>query len=321
MGDSKQASKVNVQAPIHQQPTQGTPIIMPANQYQEIRTYQGPPGPGGPVMVMIPTYKPIPGVPIGLEPLYGIDAIVIEQEIELLEVFTGFETANRYNIQNMYGQRIYFAAEVTECCARCLLGHNRPFIINIIDGMGKEVMVVERVCNFSLCWWGGETAGSHVTVKLAATGELIGTVRQRCNCWTPTYEVYDHQAQLQMVIRGPSCGACCPIVMCCDAEFNVFAPTERGLEQVGAILKKFSLKEVISDAQNFGIRLPPGLHPNIKATLLAATFSIDFSFFERNGRGRGEKKSNQRLSGCSCCISLSVVVVIIVVLLILQAFN
>lgn len=40
-----------------------------------------------------------------------IDKLLVKQVPSLLEAFTGWETNNKYEIQNSAGQRVYFAAE------------------------------------------------------------------------------------------------------------------------------------------------------------------------------------------------------------------
>ena len=48
---------------------------------------------------------------LGLEYLAQVDSFIIKQQVELLEAFTGFEGANRYEILNGIGQRVYLAVE------------------------------------------------------------------------------------------------------------------------------------------------------------------------------------------------------------------
>jgi len=52
---------------------------------------------------------------------------------------------------------------------------------------------------------------------------------------------------------------------------------------VGKISKQWSGlgKEVFTDADNFGINFPLDLDVKVKATLLGATFLIDFMYFEK----------------------------------------
>ncbi|NXD67142.1 PLS2 scramblase, partial [Eolophus roseicapillus] len=80
-----------------------------------------------------------------------IDQILIHQQIELLEILTGFETNNKYEIKNTLGQRVYFAAEDTDCCTRNCCGPSRPFTIRIIDNLGHEVITLQRPLRCSSC--------------------------------------------------------------------------------------------------------------------------------------------------------------------------
>nr|KAG5696672.1 hypothetical protein BaRGS_012041 [Batillaria attramentaria] len=53
--------------------------------------------------------------------------------------------------------------------------------------------------------------------------------------------------------------------------------------QVGEISKQFSglLKELFTDADNFGIKFPLDMQVDLKANLLGSVFLIDFAFFEK----------------------------------------
>ena len=54
---------------------------------------------------------------------------------------------------------------------------------------------------------------------------------------------------------------------------------------VGKISKQWSglVREVFTDADNFGISFPMDLDVRCKATLLGAVFLIDFMYFEKSG--------------------------------------
>lgn len=56
-----------------------------------------------------------PNIPPGLEYLTVVDQLLIEQKVEMLEVFTGWETNNKYAIRNVMGQNVYFAVEGNKC--------------------------------------------------------------------------------------------------------------------------------------------------------------------------------------------------------------
>ncbi len=52
-----------------------------------------------------------PSIPPGLEYLTVVDQLLVEQKVEMLEAFTGWETNNKYAIKNTLAQNVYFAVE------------------------------------------------------------------------------------------------------------------------------------------------------------------------------------------------------------------
>lgn len=71
----------------------------------------------------------------------------------LFSVFIGLESNNKYEIKNSLGQRVYFAAEDTDCCTRNCCGPARPFTIKIMDNLGHEVIRLERPLRCSSCFF------------------------------------------------------------------------------------------------------------------------------------------------------------------------
>jgi len=63
--------------------------------------------------------------------------------------------------------------------------------------------------------------------------------------------------------------------------FSLFLVEKSG-SRVGEIKKKWSglLKELFTDADNFGVSFPSGASAKEKALILGATFLIDFLYFE-----------------------------------------
>ena len=88
--------------------------------------------------------QPPPGCPPGLQYLTMVDQLLVKQKIEILEAFTGFETANKYKVFNSLGQQVYYAKEDTDCCTRQCCGPARPFDMNITDMQGQEVIHLNR---------------------------------------------------------------------------------------------------------------------------------------------------------------------------------
>lgn len=247
----------------YQQPPYGQPIV---------GQQPGAPPPG--------QWMPIPqapmGCPPGLEYLSQIDQLLVKQQVELLEAFTGFETNNKYKVQNSMGQQVYFAAEDTECCTRICCGPARPFDIKILDNSQREVIHLARPFRCTSCLCPCFLQELEVT---SPPGTPIGYVVQKWSLCAPKFEIQDAGRNPVLLIEGPIC----TINMCGDIEFEVLALD--GTTNVGKISKQWSGlgKELFTDADNFGITFPMDLDVKIKAVMLGACFLIDFMFFEKSG--------------------------------------
>ncbi|XP_078522633.1 phospholipid scramblase 1-like [Lissotriton helveticus] len=211
--------------------------------------------------------------PPGLEYLSQIDQILIHQQVELLEVLTGFETNNKYEIKNALGQRVYFAAEENDCCTRMCCGPARSFVISVIDNTGREVMKLQRPYRCSSCFC--PCCLQELEVQ-APPGTTVGYVIQNWHPCLPKFTVQNEKKEGVLKIIGP-----CVTCSCCgDVNFEVKSLDES--QDVGRISKQWSgfVKEAFTDADNFGIQFPMDLDVKIKAALLGACFLIDFMFFE-----------------------------------------
>ena len=94
---------------------------------------------------------PMGNTPYGLEYLTMIDQLLIKQQVEMLEAFTGWESSNKYKVLNSLGQEIFFAKEDTDCCNRQCCGPSRPFSMNIVDAGMREVLHLERPLRCQAC--------------------------------------------------------------------------------------------------------------------------------------------------------------------------
>nr|XP_039271271.1 phospholipid scramblase 1-like [Styela clava] len=222
------------------------------------------------------------GVPPGLEYLTQLDQILIHQQVELFEAFTGIETKNRYAIKNSLGQQCYFAYEESDLCMRLCCGNMRGFQMHIVDNTGKEVIRAYRDfrCCVGCCWCiSGETCAFIVPVE-SPTGVPIGRIIQLCSAWKPKYAIQNERNETILIIQGPCCvwsGPCCPQ----DVPFEIKTADES--QTIGRLARQYAglAKEWFTDATNFGINFPMDLDVKAKALLLSATFLIDMMFFEK----------------------------------------
>lgn len=237
-----------------------------------------------PVAVQPGGWMPIPVVqsdcPPGLEYLTQIDQLLIKQQVELLEAFTSFETNNKYKVQNSLGQQIYFAAEDTDCCTRQICGPSRPFDIQILDNMQREVIHLTRPLRCSSCCF--PCCLQELEVQ-SPPGNVVGYVAQKWSIFYPRFEILTATREPMLLIEGPFCQC----NMCGDVEYKVLS--NDGVTEVGKISKQWSglIKEAFTDADNFGITFPMDLDVKMKATMLGAAFLIDFMFFEET-QGRDD---------------------------------
>ncbi|XP_056008815.1 phospholipid scramblase 2-like isoform X3 [Ostrea edulis] len=276
------------------QPQQG--YGQPPQQYGMQPGY-GPP-PGQPYMQGVPPPppglqnvqqmwvarpEPIAGCPPGLEYLTMVDQLLVKQQIELLEAFTGWETANKYKIVNSQGQQVYFAAEESDTCTRQCCGPNRGFTMHITDNMGQEVIRVTREfkCGAGCPWCACVDALAHEITIEAPPGQVVGYVKQEQSWCPPNYSIQDANHQEILHMTGPVCmitGPCCPN----DIDFDIMA--KDGTTSVGKISKQWSglMREYFTDADNFGVSFPMDLDVRMKAVMVGAVFLIDFMYFEQN---------------------------------------
>lgn len=226
----------------------------------------------------------IPGCPPGLEYLTSLDQILVKQQIELLEMFTGWEQNNKYKIMNNQGQQIYFAAEDTDMCMRQCCGPQRSFVIHILNNNNQEVIRLSREfkCCAGNCWCAGADACAHEVQVEAPVGQIIGYIRQEYSGWKPNFSIRDASHNPILRIHGPCCVLSMP---CCEDTFKIWS--EDDTQELGTICKQAALREFFVDATTFGATFPMNLDAKAKATIFGAVFLIDFMYFEQSGNKQG----------------------------------
>lgn len=254
----------------------------------------GPYGPAAPVMNQPVGQGGVPGggwmnmphnvanCPPGLEYLTMIDQLLVHQKVELLEAFTGFETANKYSIKNSLGQKIYYAVEDSDCLTRNCCGPRRPFDMKILDNYQNEVIHLSRPLRCDSCWFPCCLQSVEVT---SPPGTLVGTVEQEWSICCPTYAIKNAGGETVLRIEGPFC----TMSLCGDVEFQIMSAD--GGTQVGKISKQWSgiIREMFTDADYFGITFPMDLDVRMKAVMLGACFLIDAMFFEKAQNREGDR--------------------------------
>lgn len=220
-----------------------------------------------------PQYRPpIPSITPGLEPLFHARQFLVKQKKEMLEIFTGWERNNRYEIYSETGQLVYFAAEDTSELSLCFFGENRPFCIRIFDGERRQAIVLNA--NVDCCT-------QQVMVQVPE-GNVMAMIDKEFAFMTPSFFIKDTAGTVMFKIKSPVSAAFGSFG---DVKFDILSGDQKTV--VGQISKQWGgfLREAFTDADTFGLSVPADMDVTWKAVLLAALFHIDFTFYEQNARG------------------------------------
>ena len=195
----------------------------------------------------------------------GVSCYYIQQIKEWLEIFTNFETVNKYEVLDGNGQRKGFVAELggglTHWLARIFLRSHRPFSIMVWEQNNQQIMSFKR----PFYWF---FSSLHV---LDVAGKVIGHVERRFAFFSKCYDLTDERQEVFARIRSPFFRIW---------KFPIFDKTER---EVGAITKNWGgmLKEMFTDADKFQVNFP-NMDEKKKAIIFAAAISVDLDYFEDN---------------------------------------
>ncbi|XP_026470344.1 phospholipid scramblase 1 isoform X2 [Ctenocephalides felis] len=223
-----------------------------------------------------------PNCPPGLEYLTTVDKLLVKQKVEILEVLTTFETENKFTIKNGNGDKVFYAAEQTDCCTRNFCGPLRPFEMKIMDIYKNQVIHLHRPlacmsCCFPCCLQTMEVS--------SPPGTVIGTIEQEWSILTPTFIIKDAGGNPVFKMEGPMCRFSCGG----NVDFKIL--TLDGTAEIGLISKQWSgiLRELFTDADYFGVSFPMDLDVKMKAVLLGAVFLVDMMFYEKSGHRESDR--------------------------------
>jgi uncharacterized protein YxjI len=198
--------------------------------------------------------------------LRGYDELIVQQQVEPLEVFTGFETQNRYSVLTPQGDALLYAYEESGFMARQFLRTHRPLTINVMDDQSNPVLSASR----SFYWF-----FSHLHIKDAAERH-IGSLRRRFAIFTRKFTLEGPDGLPIAEMRGPLFRP------------NTFMIYQQDME-VARVTKRWSgfMREGFSKADTFQVQFSgPSRDQDFSLLVLATAFAIDLDFFEDRGRGR-----------------------------------
>jgi uncharacterized protein YxjI len=195
-----------------------------------------------------------------MENLQSVSRLMVTQCKEWGEIFTDFETKNKYVVRTSQGSELYWAAEEGgSIILRLLLKALRPFTVVLLNA-DKEVLIrIKRPFRFYF----------HQATVVDANGESLGRLNKRFSIIRKKYSVFDANDNEIYQLFGPLFRPWTFVIKSDGKEF-------------GKITKKWSglLKESFTDADNFGVEFPSTWDVKLKALFLGAVFLIDFVHFE-----------------------------------------
>lgn len=236
------------------------------------------------------------------DPIYDLlkePTLVIERKVEFMNLFLGFEQANRYSIMNSMGEQVGYMEEkdmgIFKMIGRQFFRLHRPFDIDVFNNYGEKILTIKRPFSF---------INSHIKVYLPGCDqggslihEIIGESVQSWHLWRRRYNLFklDDDASDEYnqfgEIDAPFLSFDFPVK---NAEGDIIASVDRNWVGLG--------REMFTDTGVYIIRMDPAsfeglgaLYPSIagpltldqRAILLGTAISIDFDYFSRHSRSGG----------------------------------
>ena len=270
--------------------------------------------PGQPIPVQAVQMQPMAGqirfggvsYIITADPMADLEvcqSVIIKQQPEFFEMLTGCETANRYHIlANCNGafKYLFKCIERSSCCMRaCCPSKIREFNMDIFHAISSPI-TGQMTNNFANAFKPLKIPcfccnRPEILVTLKEGNKYIGKIKHAFTFCDPEFEVYDSQG-LKYFVNADccQCGLLCANNFCgklSTATFEIYQP---GTSNVIATISKMSAQsysEIVTDADSYEVKFPPGATAEDKLLLISLGLMIDYQYFEtdsssNNGMGR-----------------------------------
>ena len=185
--------------------------------------------------------------------------IVIKQQVEHIEIFTPFETANRYSVHSSDGAQIMHAYEESGGISRQFAGSHRALSIHVVDGGGAPILQASR----DFFWF-----RSHMRVD--AGGRRIGALNRVFGFGRKLALMDANEREITRLTSG------------------LFRPhtfiAEGSGGEIARVTKQWSGfgREMFTDADTFVVQFTDGSADNdFRLLMLASAFAVDLDFFEK----------------------------------------
>ncbi|KAI8084487.1 Scramblase-domain-containing protein [Halteromyces radiatus] len=220
-------------------------------------------------------------------PVLSQPALVVGRELEMMNIFLGYEQANKYKIMDPNGQHVGYIAEeegFAKSLSRQFLRTHRRLNATVLDAQGNVIFKIIR----PFSW-----INSRIFIY-TSDDTLIGEVQQRWHLLRRKYDLF-----IGYSIR------CLYIYMCSFFFFNIrntqFATIDTPFlgwdfdlrDEQGTAIANVSrnfvgfAREIFTDSGQYVLRMDAmegshGLTLDQRSVMLACAISIDFDYFSRH---------------------------------------
>ena len=122
--------------------------------------------------------------------MFQVDHLIVRQKRKTVEMFTSWESKNKYDISDNAGTELFKAEEHSETWDRQCYGASRAFDMMIEDLQGNVLIQLNRpfaYCDQDMSVW-------------SPPENNIGSITQEWAAWSPKYTVKDQGGNVAFII-------------------------------------------------------------------------------------------------------------------------
>ncbi|KZT11288.1 Scramblase-domain-containing protein [Laetiporus sulphureus 93-53] len=249
--------------------------------------------------------------------LLGHNQLVVTRQIEMLNLFIGFEQSNRYVITDENEVTLGYIAEeprgMLSSFGRQVFRTHRPFRAVVMDSAGTPILWLRRPFAFinSRMFVQRLKNYTEYTVDGEPVLDTFGEVQQRWHLWRRRYDLFLREDRRRILSVATE-----PQPEPDSISFKQFALIDEGLlawsfyfkdargEEIASVRRAFRGlgREIFTDTGQYFVRFNPtlpdsmdlterrptvirGLSLEERALVLAMAVNIDFDYFSRHSRG------------------------------------
>lgn len=205
----------------------------------------------------------------GLDFLYGLASIFIEQTYELNDFLSAVSSENRYTVRGPSNEALYGVSESSDPSDRCW-GSLRPFQLSLIDRSHQEVLLLKKNlgCGIFCCF-----CKNQFLEIWATPGTLIGCIQQDYGLTSREIILMNEDVNTVFRIPIPLTDA---IRMPKETHFRVMDAELR--VQKGTITRAWNVSS--SSYTNNIYFSEPELDVRLKALFVGAAFMLEYLYFQ-----------------------------------------